>query len=131
VSLIGRNLLGRTISGDFELVGAAAGGAIALFLPWCQVRRGNIIVDFFTTRASAAAQDRMDRLGALLFAAMLGLMAWRTSLGGLNAWRSNSGTMMMGFPEWIIYSVMLPPLVLCSVIGVAQALRGFATGDDA
>jgi TRAP-type C4-dicarboxylate transport system permease small subunit len=130
VSLVGRNLLGRTISGDFELVGAAAGGAIALFLPWCQVRRGNIIVDFFTTRASTRTQERLDRFGALLFAAMLGLMAWRTGIGGLNAWRSNSGTMMIGFPEWIIYCVMLPPLVLCAVIGVAQALRGFSTEDE-
>jgi hypothetical protein len=39
VSLIGRNTIGWTIVGDFELSGAAAGAAIALFLPWCQVRR--------------------------------------------------------------------------------------------
>ena len=63
VSLVGRNLLGRTISGDFELVGAAAGGAIALFLPWCQVQRGNIIVDFVTARASGRTQAWLDRVG--------------------------------------------------------------------
>ena len=53
VSLIGRNLIGMTIVGDFELSGAAAGAAIALFMPWCQLQRGNIIVDFFTAKASA------------------------------------------------------------------------------
>ena len=42
VSLIGRNTTGWTIVGDFELSGSAAGAAIALFLPWCQVRRGKI-----------------------------------------------------------------------------------------
>ena len=53
VSLIGRNTTGATLVGDFELTGVAAGAAIALFMPWCQLRRGNIIVDFFTAQAPA------------------------------------------------------------------------------
>jgi TRAP-type C4-dicarboxylate transport system permease small subunit len=121
VSLIGRNTVGWTIVGDFELAGAAAGAAIALFLPWCQVRRGNIIVDFFTARASERTNAQLDRLGALLYALALGLMTWRTTVGGLNAWASKSGTMMMGFPEWVIYVGMVPPLLLCTVIGLVQA----------
>jgi TRAP-type C4-dicarboxylate transport system permease small subunit len=125
VSLIGRNTTGWTIVGDFELSAAAAGAAIALFLPWCQLRRGNIIVDFFTSRASDCTNERLDRLGALLFAAVMALMSWRTAVGGINAWRSQSGTMMIGFPEWVIYCAMLPPLALCVAIGLAQAWRGF------
>ena len=125
VSLIGRNLLGRTIVGDFELAGAAAGAAVALFMPWCQVRRGNIIIDFFTTGASERTQDKLDRFGALLFALVMALMTWRTTLGGINAWRSNSGTMMIGFPEWIIYTAMVPPLALATLIGFGQTLFGF------
>jgi TRAP-type C4-dicarboxylate transport system permease small subunit len=124
-SLIGRNTIGKTIVGDFELSAAAAGAAIALFLPWCQMRRGHIIVDFFTNRASARTQAALDRFGALLGALVLGLLTWRTAVGGINAWKSQSGTMMVGFPEWIIYSAMVPPLALCVVIGLMQALRGF------
>lgn len=124
-SLIGRNTVGWTIVGDFELSGAAAGAAIALFMPWCQVRRGNIIVDFFTARASQRVNARLDRLGALLFALMLALMAWRTVVGALNAWSTQSGTMMIGFPEWVIYAAMCPPLLLCVCIGLAQAVLGF------
>jgi len=127
VSLIGRNTTGWTIVGDFELTGAAAGAAVALFLPWCQMRRGNVIVDFFTSRAGERTHAMLDRLGALLYALVLGLMAWRTALGGLNAWNSKSGTMMIGFPEWIIYSAMVPPLLLCAVIGLVQAWRGFGS----
>jgi len=125
VSLLGRNTIGMTIVGDFELSAAAAGAAVALFLPWCQLRRGNIIVDFFTTRASDRTNERLDRLGALLFALALALMTWRTAIGGINAWRTQSGTMMIGLPEWIVYAAMLPPLALCVVIGLAQAVRGF------
>lgn len=124
-SLIGRNTTGWTIVGDFELSGSAAGAAIALFLPWCQMRRGNIIVDFFTARASEATNARLDRLGAALLGLGMGLLAWRTSIGGLNAWNSGAGSMMLGFPEWVVYLFMVPPIVLTSVIGFVQAFAGF------
>jgi TRAP-type C4-dicarboxylate transport system permease small subunit len=127
VSLIGRNTVGITLVGDFELTGVAAGAAIALFMPWCQLRRGNIIVDFFTAKASDATNAKLDRFGALLLGLAMALLAWRASLGGLNAYTNNSGTMMIGFPEWIVYAVMVPPLALTSLIGIAQAARGFET----
>jgi TRAP-type C4-dicarboxylate transport system permease small subunit len=125
VSLLGRNLIGTSIVGDFELSGAAAGAAIALFMPWCQLQRGNIIVDFFTAKAGPRTIAGLDRFGALLLGLTMALLAWRTTLGGLNAWKSGSGTMLIGFPEWIVYAGMVPPLVLTAVIGLAQALRGF------
>ena len=125
VSLLGRNLIGATIVGDFELSGAAAGAAIALFMPWCQLQRGNIIVDFFTAKASERTIARLDRFGALLLGLTMALLAWRTTLGGINAWKSGSGTMLIGFPEWIVYVGMVPPLALSAVIGLVQAARGF------
>ena len=128
VSLIGRNTTGWTIVGDIELSASAAGAAIALFLPWCQIRRGNIIVDFFTQGASEAARSGLDRFGALLYAAVMALLTWRTGIGGLNAWRSQSGSMMLGFPEWVVYAGIVPPLALCAVIGGVQAMRGFEAG---
>lgn len=126
VSIVGRDVFGKAILGDFELSGAAAGAAIALFMPWCQIKRGNIIVDFFTSGASERAQAWMDRLGALLLGCVMGLMAWRTTLGGINAWTTQSGTMMLGFPEWIVYVGMVPPLALAAAIGLYQALFGLA-----
>jgi TRAP-type C4-dicarboxylate transport system permease small subunit len=125
-SVVGRELVGKTIVGDFELSGAAAGAAIALFMPWCQFKRGNIMVDFFTAKASESAQHKMERMGAFLLAVVMALMTWRTTLGGMNAWTSNSGTMMLNFPEWMIYSAMVPPLALTAIIALHQAFCGFA-----
>jgi TRAP-type C4-dicarboxylate transport system permease small subunit len=125
VSLIGRNTVGWTIVGDFELTGFAAGAAIALFLPWCQATRGHIIVDFFTLKASPATRGALDRLGALLLALTMALMTWRTTLGGLNAWQTQAGSMMLGAPEWMVYALMVPPLALTAVIALAQAVQGF------
>jgi hypothetical protein len=36
--------------------------------------------------------------------------------------------MMMGFPEWVVYAFMVPPLALCTVIALAQAVAGFGDG---
>lgn len=121
-SLIGRNTVGTTLAGDFELTGVAAGAAIALFLPWCQVRRGNIIVDFFTLRASTVTRQGLDRLGAGLLALVMLVLAWRSVLGGINAYDTQSGTMMLGFPEWIVYACIAPSLLLTGLIGIGQAL---------
>jgi TRAP-type C4-dicarboxylate transport system permease small subunit len=124
ISLIGRNTVGITLVGDFELTGIATGAAIALFMPWCQIKRGNIIVDFFTAKAHAMVNERLDRLGDLLLALVFALLAWRTTLGGLNAYATGSSSMMMGLPEWIVYVAMVPPFVLTSLIAFSQALRG-------
>lgn len=122
-SVLGRNTVGTAITGDFELTGVATGMAIALFLPWCQLQRGNIIVDFFTSRASSRTVDTLDRLGSLVLALLVGLLAWRTTLGGINAWGNHSASMLMGFPDWIVYATMVPPLVLTAAIGLAQSLQ--------
>ena len=127
-SVIGRETVGKTISGDFELSGVLAGAAIALFMPWCQFKRGNIMVDFFTTGASEKTQKNMERFGALLLAVVMALMAWRTTLGGLNVFNTHSETQILGFPEWVAYCAMVPPLALTALIALYQSVFGF--GDD-
>jgi TRAP-type C4-dicarboxylate transport system permease small subunit len=57
-------------------------------------------------------------------AAAFALLTWRTYLGGKNAWVSQSGSMMLGFPEWIVYAAMTPPLGLSAVIALTQAIMG-------
>jgi TRAP-type C4-dicarboxylate transport system permease small subunit len=132
LSLGGRNTTGWTIVGDIEITAAAAGAAVALFLPWCQVRRSHIIVDFFTAKASAQTNARLDRLGALITALVLGLMAWRSIVGGMNAWTSNEASMMLNLPNWIVYVCMVPGFVIAAVIALVQALRGVeADGEGA
>jgi hypothetical protein len=124
-SIIGRNTTGWTLVGDFELVASTAGAAGeeihddvgALKLRQRQEERDR--------RAPAAVNAGLDRLGALLLALAVGLLAWRTVIGGLNAWKSGAGSMMLGFPEWIVYAFMLPPLVLTALIALVQAVRGF------
>jgi TRAP-type C4-dicarboxylate transport system permease small subunit len=124
-SLIGRNLMGATLVGDFELTAVVTGAAIALFMPLCQSTRGNIIVDFFTARLDPSTNEKLDRFGALLLAGVFGLLAWRTVVGGLNSYNTHSETQILGFPEWTVYAAMVPPFVLTCVIALHQSLLGF------
>jgi TRAP-type C4-dicarboxylate transport system permease small subunit len=124
-SVIGRNLGVWTLVGDFELTASVAGMAIVLFFPYCQATRGNVILDFFTLKASAAVRERLDRLGALAVALVMGLMTWRSSVGALSAWDTQAGTIMLGFPEWIVYAFIVPGLGLTALIALTQAVRGF------
>jgi len=120
-----RNVTEDAIPGAFEMTALATGAAIALFMPLCQVRQGNIIVDFFTANCSDATNDIMDRIGALVLSAIFALLAWRTVIGGLSAYNANSLTMLMGIPEWIVYAAMVPPFALTAVIGLTQSVFGF------
>jgi TRAP-type C4-dicarboxylate transport system permease small subunit len=129
-SLIGRNTTGTSIVGAFELTGVAAGAAISMFMPLCQVRRGNIIVDFFTAGLSDATNEKFDRFGTLLLAGIFALLAWRTTLGGINSFKSGTESQIMGFPEWIVYASMVPPFTLAALISLHQTIFGFASGDE-
>ena len=130
-SLIGRNTVGVTLVGDFELTGVATGAAIALFMPWCQVARGNIIVDFFTAKLSPEANAKLDRLGALLVALTFALLAWRTTTGGLNSYSTGTETTILGFPEWLTYVSMVPAFALTAVIALYQSIFGFPAETEA
>jgi TRAP-type C4-dicarboxylate transport system permease small subunit len=130
-SLIGRNTIGVSLVGDFELTAAISGAVIALFLPLCQLRRTNIIVDFFTAKASPRTNEFLDRFGTLLLAVVMAVLAWRSTIGGLSAYANGSGTMMLGFPDWIVYSAMVPGMALTAAIAAHQVVCGFGEGAQA
>jgi TRAP-type C4-dicarboxylate transport system permease small subunit len=126
-SIIGRETVGRTLTGDFELVGLATGAAVGLFMPLCQFHRGNIVVDVFTAKAPLSVNNALERFGALLLGLCCALLAWRAALGGLSSFQAGSTTMLLGVPEWYAYAPMVPGFALTAVIAFAQALFGFNT----
>jgi TRAP-type C4-dicarboxylate transport system permease small subunit len=125
-SIAGRTLLGRPVPGDFELVQVGCGAAIAAFLPYCQLRRGNIIVDFFTVRAGRRVRGALDALGALLVAVVMALLAWRTAAGMLTVKAAGEITMIVGFPVWLGYAAIVPSLALTALTGLATAREAWS-----
>ena len=122
-SVVMRNLLGKPIVGDFELVQMGCAISVAAFLPFTQLRNGNIFVDFFTARASANTKARLDAMGSLLVGLMLALLAWRTALGAQSAFRNAESTMIMGLPNGWGYGLMVPSLAVAALAAFYSAWR--------
>ena len=122
VSIIGRSALGRPIIGDFELVEFGTAIAGSLFLAYCQISYGHIVVDVFTLRVSDRVREWLDRFGSLLMAVMFFAVGWRAIVGGLVMFRSHDTTMLMGVPIWIGYAGTVPGVLLAGITALAQSL---------
>jgi TRAP-type C4-dicarboxylate transport system permease small subunit len=121
-SIAGRSLLSKPIPGDIELTQFGIALAIALSLPWCQLRGGNIIVDFFTQQLRSRQRQFLDGVGTLLLALMTGVLAWRTAAGALAVYGASETTMILGLPMGHTYAVLAPGLALTCAIALVQTL---------
>lgn len=122
-SILGRALLGMPVQGDFELVQIGCAMGLAAFLPWCQLRRANIIVDFFTTALPRSAQAVLDAAGALLLALVMVVVCWRTGAGMLSVKAAGETTMIIGVPIWYGYAAMVPSFALTAAAGFYGAFE--------
>ncbi len=120
-SIAGRYWLSRPVTGDVEITQMGVALCISLCLPWCQLQRGHIIVDFFTQRLTERSQWLLDAAGCVLMAVMGLLLAWRTVVGALSVHEAFEQTMILGLPMWWAYAGLAPGLILASLVALWQA----------
>jgi len=121
VSVTARALVDKPIPGDVELTQFGIALSISLCLPWCQLQRANIIVDFFTQRSPPRAQQLLDAVGVLLLAAMCALLAWRTAVGAVGVYEVHESSMILELPMWWTYAMLAPGLGLAGLVALWQA----------
>ena len=98
-------------------------------MPICQIERGNIIVDFFTSGRSRQFNYRLDRIGDALMTVIFALLAWRTAVASIKA-KENMGTsMLLGFPDWIVLAGMAVPFAITAVVACFQAIERFEASE--
>lgn len=119
-SVLMRWLLGDGISGDFELVQIATALGAFAFLPLCQARRGNVVVDTFTAKLPRRARHGLDALWDLTYAALIAVLSWRLALGAVDAFASQTTSMVLGIPQG--YAI-----AACGVMGVFLSLVAVTT----
>ena len=122
VSVIGRNLGSEGVPGDFEYVQMGTALAVFAFLPYCQLRRGNIVVDTFSTHWPAWLRAGVDALWDLVYAGITGLLAWSLLRGALDVKASGTTTMVMGLPIW---PAVLACAVLCALLSAVCLLTAW------
>ncbi len=98
-----------SVPGDFELVQMATAISVFCFLPLCQIRRGNIMVDTFTARLPKRVNVALDALWDLVYAAMMLILAASLFRGARDAIASGQTTMMLQLPLW-------PAIVVASAL---------------
>lgn len=110
------------LPGDFEMVQMAVALAIFSFLPYTQLRRGNMLVDTFTVRLPPRVLAVIDAFWDMVYAAVAALLGWRLAVGATDAINSHTSTMVLGLPVgWAIMAcaVMACLLALASLVTAA------------
>lgn len=133
MSIIGRAAINRPLVGDFELVAIGIFVAGSLMLPYCQLVRGHLAVDFFTIKASAQTVRRLERFGDFMIAVTLFVVSWRTGVGSYGMWRSGETSMLLGFPIWFAYLCAIPGVTVAAIVALTQAAgwnAGMAPNDE-
>ena len=136
VSIIGRQAAGADwlravppfswmgpITGDFELIELGCGVAIFSFLPYCQLVRGNVAVDFFTLRAGPRTRAALTLCGDVAYTAIAVVLAWRLALGGADLRAFGETTMVLRVPVWWAYVPAFGGLVLLSAVCLYTSWR--------
>ena len=118
---VGRRWLGfQPIPGDFEFVQMATAVSIFSFLPYCQLRHGNIAVDTFTSWLPARGNALIDAFWDVVYAAMMALIAWCLFNGASDMYRNGTTTMVLGLAVW-------PAVALCTVLAAVLAITSCVT----
>ena len=114
-TVAGRNLLDESVPGDFEYVQMGTAIAVFCFLPFCQLRRGNIIVDTFSAGWPPRVRAAVDALWDAVYGAIMGLLAFSLFQGTIDIKANGTATMVMGIPIW---PAILACAVLCSLLSL-------------
>ena len=107
ISVFGRKFLDAPVPGDFELVAIGTGVAVFACLPYCQLMRGNVLVDFFMNNAPTRAKTIADIIAGLIFLAIGLMLTWRMIYGAIDMHDVNEVSMTIGFPRWSTFPISI------------------------
>jgi TRAP-type C4-dicarboxylate transport system permease small subunit len=121
VSVIGRYLVSSPVPGDYDIIGILCGCAIFAFLPYCQLRRGNVFVDFFTAKASPRVKAVLEAAGSAIYLAAAGMFTWRLYYGMLELRASSEVIAAFNFYRWWT----LPFDIFCMIVLILAIAHTF------
>lgn len=127
VSVIGRATMSLPVPGDYELVQMLSAMGVAMCLPYCQLKKGHVFVDFFTLWAPPRLKHVLDAFADLLLAVCAFFIAWRVWDGMLEMREYGETSMVIGLPVWWGYIPIAPSFVLlglAALLTLVRELRG-------
>jgi TRAP-type C4-dicarboxylate transport system permease small subunit len=134
ISVIGRYTMSAPINGDYDIVGILCGCAIFAFLPYCQLKRGNVLADFFTQRASQSTKAALDAMGNVLFLIAITMFTWRLYYGMLEMKQSSEQIAAFAFYRWwtIPFDIFCMLVMICAIFySLLEDIAGARAGHAA
>jgi TRAP-type C4-dicarboxylate transport system permease small subunit len=119
-SVLMRWAFNAPIDGDFEYVKMATAVAVFAYLPYTQARRGNIMVDTFTSWLPAGARRLLDALWDIIYAGFMGYIAYCMTYGALGMYQSGETTMQRQLVLW-------PSVAICTALAFLLAITALLT----
>jgi TRAP-type C4-dicarboxylate transport system permease small subunit len=99
-SVLTRWIFSAPIPGDFELAQIGTAIAVFAFLPYCQIVRGNIMVDTFTAHLPVRLRRRIDGIWDLVYSAAMAFVAVCLTRGTVDTFASQEVSMVLRIPVW-------------------------------
>ena len=127
VSVLRRWLLSSPVPGDFELAQIGTAVAVFAFLPYCQIVRGNIVVDTFTAHLPASFRHRVDGLWDLVYAAAMALVAVCLARGTWDMLASHEVSMVLRIPAWPGVAFGALSCAFLAIVALSTACAQFRT----
>jgi TRAP-type C4-dicarboxylate transport system permease small subunit len=99
-----RGIFGKPILGDSEIVEMCLGVAVALFLPYGEMKGSHVIVDVFTARMPERGLAWLDAFMRGIVALVAAVLALRLLDGTMAQWERERATMFLELPYWWGYA---------------------------
>lgn len=130
VSIVGRKLFAMPVPGDIEMLQMGTAVASATLLPYCEMNRSHLRVDFFTINIRPQARARLDAIAHCLLGLFAAIIAWRTLAATESLYESAETSMMLGWPIWPALAFIVPSFILLTLAGFYNAFQLFNAGND-
>ena len=116
------------LPGYEDFVDLAVGAAGLMLMPYCQLRRGHVAVDLFTSMAPRAVRKALD-VASLIAVAALTLFLAYWMMAGLAETRADGAlSPVLGWPVWPFYAPGVVSLLLWAAVAAHQAFARDADG---
>ena len=104
----------------------AISAAALMLLPYCQLKRGHVVVDLFAGMLPRVVQQALTRTWLAAMAALALFLAYWMVLGMQETRADGALSRVLGWPEWPFYLPGIVSLVLWATVAAHQALTGGA-----
>lgn len=107
-----KKIAGTYIPGEYEIAEIGVAMVAFTFMPFAQMTRSYLIVDFFTQHTSARLKAALDAAAGVVFALCVAVLVWRMAAGGLDIASTGERTPELHLRYWWVFAVAVPSLAL-------------------